>query len=150
MAIYTGFSTQNYDSQRQASSVTQGTDSGSGSFAKPSFVGRKFTSYDEDIVIQDLINAFNIPQGSKPGNPSYGTTLWGFIFEPNDVTTQGLIEDEVRRLGSLDPRIALNTITMYPQDNGILLEVEFAVVPFNNVRALQILFDQGTNKAIRQ
>lgn len=147
MTTFIGFSTQNAGKVRPSSSPTG---DGAGTFAKPQTFGKKFTGYDEQIVIQDLINALNIHQGTKPGNPKYGTTIWSFIFEPNDVETQGAIETEIRRIATLDPRLALNTIATYPKDNGILVEVEFAVTPFNNVRTLQILFDSDTNSASTQ
>lgn len=150
MATFIGFNTQNYDSIKTPNPINQGVDGGGGSFVKPIYIGKKFTTYDEQAVIQDFINAMNIQQGSKPGNPSYGTTLWGFIFEPNDITTESQISDEIRRIGALDPRLTLNTINVIPQANGILVQVEFAISPFNNVQTLEILFDQATNIASAQ
>jgi phage baseplate assembly protein W len=149
MTTFIGFSTQNAGVVRQAS-ASPGTTGGAGSFAKPQTFGKKYTGYDEQIVIQDLVNALNIPQGSKPGNPKYGTTIWSFIFEPNDVETQGAVEVELRRVGAQDPRLVMNSIVTYPSENGILVEVEFAVTPFNNVRTLAILFDSATNTASTQ
>jgi len=149
MATFIGFNTQNYTTVRPTQ-IGTGADAGIGGFTKPNLFGKKFTGYDEQIVIRDFINALNITQGSKPGNPKYGTTLWSFIFEPNDTTTQAALDTEIRRIGALDPRMVINNIQMYNQDNGILLEVEFAVVPFNNVQTLQILFDQGSNTASQQ
>jgi phage baseplate assembly protein W len=149
MTTFIGFNTQNSGVVRP-SQITTGTDAGSGSFVKPQYFGKKFTGYDEQIVIQDLINALNIQQGSKPGNPKYGTTIWNFIFEPNDIETQSSIDSEIRRVAAQDPRIVLNDILTYPADNGILVEVEFAITPFNNVRTLQILFDSATNSASTQ
>lgn len=149
MTTFIGFNTQNAGKIRPPS-VTPGTDSGSGSYTKSQTFGKKFTGYDEQIVIQDLVNALNIQQGEKPGNPRYGTTIWSFIFEPNDVETHSQIENEIRRIGGQDPRIVLNNIVSYPAENGILVEVEFAVTPFNNVKTLQILFDSATNNASAQ
>jgi len=149
MTTFIGFSTQNAGKVRPPS-VNQGVDGGSGTLTKSSHYGKKFTGYDEQIVTQGLINALNIQQGSKPGNPRYGTTIWSFIFEPNDSDTQSAIESEIRRIGAQDPRLILNTIVTYPKDNGVLVEVEFAVTSFNNVRTLQILFDSATNTASSQ
>jgi len=149
MTTFIGFNTQNAGLVRPTQ-LNTGSDSGSGSFVKPQYFGKKFTGYDEQIVIQDLINALNIQQGSKPGNPKYGTTIWSFIFEPNDVETQSLIDTEIRRVAGQDPRIVLNEIVLYPSEHGILVEVEFAITPFNNVRTLEILFDSATNSASAQ
>ena len=49
---------------------------------------------------QDFINALNIHQGSKPGNPAYGTSLWSFIFEPNTDDIRLALEEEIKRVAS--------------------------------------------------
>lgn len=149
MATYFGFNTLQAG-QVRPTQITSGWDESSGSYIKPQTFGKKFTGLDEQIVIQDFLNSLNIPQGSKPGNPKYGTTLWNYIFEPNDVATQSAVETEIRRVASLDPRIAVNSIVLYPNELGILVEVEFAVIPFNDVKTLQIVFDQAASKAYSQ
>lgn len=146
MAVYVGFSTQRFNLPRNES-ITTGIDGGSGSLTQPIQIGKKFRLVDEQLIMQDLINALNIPQGSKPGKPSYGTTIWSFIFEPNTPDTQFQLESEIRRVASQDPRLILNSVIAYPQENGILLEVEIAVSPFNNAGQLQIFFDQQSNTA---
>lgn len=146
MALYSGFSTQRYNMTKD-DSVRAGIDGGSGSITQPVQLGKKFKLVDEQLILQDFINAMNIPQGSKPGNPSYGTTIWTFAFEPNTPDMQYLLEAEIRRVATQDPRLLLNAINAYPQENGILIELELAVSPFNNVQALQLYFDQPTSTA---
>ena len=140
MAIFVGFSTQHVNMPRTI--VNQGVDGGGSVITNNVKYGKKYKITDSDLVIQDFINALNIPQGQKPGKPSYGTTLWSFIFEPNTVDTQLQLENEIRRVASLDPRINLNTLTAYPSDSGILIEVELAITPFNNAQTLSIMFDK--------
>lgn len=146
MAVYVGFSTQRFNLPRNES-ITTGIDGGSGSLTQPIQIGKKFRLIDEQLIMQDFVNALNIPQGSKPGKPSYGTSIWSFIFEPNTPDTQFQLESEMRRVASQDPRLILNSVISYPQENGILLEVEIAVSPFNNAGQLQIFFDQQSNSA---
>jgi hypothetical protein len=69
------------------------------------------------------------------------------VFEPNTLDVQMALETEIRRIAGLDPRLILNLVTVYPNENGILVEVEFAVSPFNDVQTLQLMFDQQTTKA---
>jgi phage baseplate assembly protein W len=147
MASYIGFSTKNVNKVRNF--VGTGTDGGSGLLAKsPQFqIGKKFKLTDEQLVITDFINALNIPQGQKPGKPSYGTTLWSFIFEPNTVDVRQALSNEVKRVAQLDPRINLNSLEVYDQESGILIELEIAVVPFNNALTFSIFFDPTTNSA---
>ena len=96
------------------------------------------------------MNALNIPQGQKVGQPEYGTTLWSFVFEPNTLDVQTQLTQEIRRVASLDPRMIINSVKAYPQDNGILIEVEMAITPFNNATQLSVFFNNATNTAVLQ
>jgi hypothetical protein len=69
------------------------------------------------------------------------------VFEPNNLTILGQIEDEVRRIVNQDPRIILGSVYINNQENGILLELELAFTPFNNPVNLGILFDRNSGQA---
>jgi phage baseplate assembly protein W len=118
-----------------------------GSLVNPVNTGKKFKLVDEQLVIRDFINALNIRQGEKVGQPQYGTTLWSFVFEPNTPDVQFALENEIRRVASTDPRIILDYVKAYPQENGILLEVQMAIAPFNQALILSVFFDSSTNTA---
>jgi hypothetical protein len=146
MPTYIGFSTQNVNQQRTLG-IQPGVTGGTSYVNRSTGTGRKFTLTDDDLIINDFINALNIPQGQKPGMPQYGTTLWSFLFEPNTADVQAQIEAEVRRLAKLDPRLLLNTVNVYSYESGIILEVELATSATNQVSILKINFDQNTNTA---
>jgi len=147
MPTYIGFSTRNVNEQRTLG-IQPGVDGGANYINRNNNSGKKFTLTDDDLIINDFINALNIPQGQKPGVPQYGTTLWSFLFEPNTADVQAQLEAEIRRLASLDPRLILNTVNVYQYESGILMEVELATSATNKVSILKINFDQGTNTAI--
>jgi phage baseplate assembly protein W len=149
MPQYIGFSTINANKPRTTNQPT-GNDGGVGGVRKSLNTGRKYRLVDTQLVIQDFLNAINIPQGQKVGQPAYGTTLWNFVFDPNTSDVQYQLETEVRRIAGLDPRLLLNSIKCYPQENGILIELEMAVAPFNQAQLLSLFLDQGTNQAIVQ
>jgi phage baseplate assembly protein W len=109
--------------------------------------GNKYTITDNPLVLQDFINSMNIRKGSKVGRPDYGSDIWNYIFEYNTSDTQFRIENEVRRLASQDPRIILNYVKSYPYENGILVEVEIAVNPFNQPQTVNIGFNTTLNVA---
>jgi hypothetical protein len=44
----------------------------------------------------------------------------------------------------------INSVKAYPQDNGILIEVEMAIAPFNNATQLSVFFNNATNTAVLQ
>lgn len=102
---------------------------------------KKFTLTDFALIKRDLLNAFNIRQGQLPGRPGYGTVLWDFLFENQLEELQSSIEQEVQRVAGGDPRIYINDIQTYPQNNGILIELELQIVPSTDAERLSIFFD---------
>jgi len=149
MPTYVGFSTIGANEPKTTNAST-GIDGGVGGVLKPVIPGKKYRLVDEPLVVRDFINALNIQQGQKVGNPGYGSTIWSYIFEPNDPQTRLKIENEIRRIASNDPRLIINTVKSYEQDNGILLEVELAIAPFNNAEILNVFFNNLTNTATLQ
>jgi len=146
MPYYIGFSTINANKPK-TTNVSAGNAGGFGSITNPVVFGKKYRMLDTQLVIQDFVNAFNIRQGQKVGQPEYGTTLWDYVFEPNSADVQFSIENEVRRVASLDPRLQLNYVKSYPKENGILIEVECAVTPFNEASLLSVFFNTETARA---
>lgn len=146
MATYVGFSTINADKPRTVNPIPA-VDGQANGITNPIVFGKKFRLTDEQLVIQDLVNALNIRRGEKVGQPNYGTTLWDFVFDPNTSDVQIEIQNEVRRVAGLDPRLMINTIQVYPQDNGILIEVQLSITPYNNAGDIALFFNSLTNVA---
>jgi phage baseplate assembly protein W len=149
MPTYIGFSTIGAN-EPKTSNASTGIDGGTGGVLQPTIPGKKYRLVDEALVVRDFVNSLNIQQGQKVGNPGYGSTIWSFVFEPNDAQTRLKIENEIRRVASNDPRLIINTVKSYEQDNGILLEVELAIAPFNNAEILNVFFNNLTNTATLQ
>jgi len=149
MPTYIGFSTIGAN-EPKTTNASPGIDGGTGGVLKPTIPGKKYRIVDEALVVRDFVNALNIQQGQKVGNPGYGSTIWSFVFEPNDPQTQFRLEEEIRRIANGDPRLIINTVKSYPQENGILLEVELAIAPFNNAEILNVFFNSLTNTATLQ
>ena len=108
---------------------------------------KKFTLVDFELVKRDLLNALNITQGQLVGRPGYGTMIWSYIFENQTQDTERAIQAEIQRIASLDPRIYLQSASMYPQLNGILIEIELMMVPGQTSEFLSVYFDQQTATA---
>jgi phage baseplate assembly protein W len=149
MATYIGFSTINAN-QPRSTDLAAGVDGGTGGTVKSINIGKKYRLLDQPLVLQDFVNALNIPQGQKVGNPAYGTTLWSFIFEPNTTDTKLQLQTEIQRVAAQDPRLIVNSVNSYVQENGILIEIELAIAPFNNPQMLSVFFDNATNTATLQ
>jgi phage baseplate assembly protein W len=108
---------------------------------------KKFTLTDFELIKRDLLNAFNIRQGQLPGRPGYGTVLWEYLFENQVEAVQQGIQNEVQRVAGGDPRIYIASVNVYPQENGMLLEVQIQVVGQDNAELLSIFFDQQSRNA---
>ena len=108
---------------------------------------KKFTLIDFELIKRDLLNAFNIRQGSLVGRPDYGTVLWDFLFENQVETTQRGMTAEIQRVAGGDPRIFISSVEMFPQENGILIQLELTVVPSTDAQRLSLFFNQETRRA---
>jgi phage baseplate assembly protein W len=127
--------------------MSSGSAGGPGGIRRGISWGNKFSLTDAELVVQNFVNALNIRIGTKVGQPGYGTRLWDFIFEPNNTPTQLEIENEIRRLASQDPRLQLAELITYTYENGILLEMQCAILPFNQPIAARISLSRATQTA---
>lgn len=108
---------------------------------------KKFTLTDFDLIKRDLLNAFSIRQGELPGRPGYGTALWDFVFENQVEQLSQQLRAEVQRVAGGDPRLTINDIQMFPQENGILIQLQITVINTTNAEILSIFFDEQTRNA---
>lgn len=110
---------------------------------------KKFTLLDFNLIKQDLSNALNIKQGELPGRPQYGTTIWNYLFENQTPDTTQLIINELQRVVGSDPRLYLSPsgIQIYPQDNGIRIEMFVQVVNSSEAELLALFFNEQSRRA---
>jgi phage baseplate assembly protein W len=105
---------------------------------------RKFAAFDVDLIKIDLLNAFNIRQGEKPGNPEYGSSIWTFIFEPlNDAVVERIVE-EAERVITSDPRLGVEDINVFTRDGGVLLEMSLLINSGATPLDLRLQFDESS------
>jgi len=103
---------------------------------------KQFTAVDLNLIKIDLLNAFNIRQGELVGRPGYGTVLWNFMFENQIADTQQQIYSEIQRVVGGDPRVVVSDVLMYPQENGMLIELTLQTVASTDALRLAIFFNQ--------
>lgn len=108
---------------------------------------KKFTLVDFELIKRDLLNAFNIQQGQLVGRPGYGTVLWQYVFENQTQETERAIINEVQRVAAGDPRIYINSVEIFPQQNGILIQIEIMPVQGQTAQLLSVFFDQQSRRA---
>jgi phage baseplate assembly protein W len=101
-----------------------------------------FTLTDFELIKRDLLNAFNIRQGELVGRPAYGTTLWDMLFENQTQDTLQSMYTEIQRVAAGDPRIYISALEVFPQENGLLIQLELTIVPTTDAQRLSVFFDQ--------
>lgn len=146
MATYLGFTTQNV-CKPKTTNMLSGSAGGPGGIRRGITWGNKFKLTDAELVVQDFINALNIRLGTKVGQPGYGTRLWDFLFEPNTLSTQNDVENEVRRVANQDARMEIAELIIYRFENGILLEMQLVILPFNELINVKISLDRTVRNA---
>jgi len=108
---------------------------------------KKFTLVDMDLIKRDLLNAFNIQQGQLVGIPGYGTVIWNYLFENQTQSTEQAIAQEIQRVAGGDPRIYINQVEVFPQQNGMLIQIELQFVQGQTAELLSVFFDQQARRA---
>lgn len=108
---------------------------------------KNFTIVGDQLVLRDLLNAFSIRQGEVVGLPGYGTTLWNYLFETMTQDSERMIFNEIQRVCALDPRIFLNSVQLYPQLNGLLIQLQLTIVPSTEATLLNLFLNQDTRTA---
>ena len=73
--------------------------------------------------------------------------LWDYVFESQTQEVEQAILNEVQRVAGGDPRLFIHSIELYPQINGILIQIELSMVPSTDAERLAVFFDQLTRRA---
>lgn len=108
---------------------------------------KKFTLLDNALIKRDLLNALNIRNGQLVGRPAYGTSLWDNLFENQSADIQRNITQELQRVVGGDPRVQISELQLFPEENGMLIQMELIFVPGTNAESLAIFFDQSSRRA---
>lgn len=104
--------------------------------------GKKFRLADFNLVRQDLINHFHIRKGEKLMNPEFGTIIWNVLFEPMTEEVRRVIVDDVKKIVSYDPRLAVDQVTLDEFDHGLQIEIDLRYVTTDQRTTLRLQFDR--------
>jgi phage baseplate assembly protein W len=78
----------------------------------------KLTQSSNDEIRTDLIHLLLTRKGSRYFLPDFGTRLYEYIFEPNDVISFDHIEDEIREgVKKYIPNLDINSIVIVSAEN---------------------------------
>ena len=115
---------------------------------KPYFVGFNtvgqpnppYSLTNVDIVKRDINNHFATPMGSRVMLPSFGTRIYEMLFDPFDeYTKNAIIEDAVRVVQS-DPRVALQNIDVFQEDQALTVVMVLLFKPESITDSMFVTF----------
>lgn len=101
---------------------------------------KKFRVTDFELCKQDLLNYFNIRKGSKLMNPGFGTVIWDMLFEPLTDAAKSIIIDDIKKVVSYDPRIAVSNVIITEYEHGLQIQIDLTYVQLNNTQVLYLQF----------
>lgn len=75
-------------------------------------------SFDTNTQIKNcLLNFLNTRRGERRMNPTFGTSLYGVVFEMNDDSTDEILKDVItNELNSWIPQISIKNISIKNKD----------------------------------
>lgn len=115
---------------------------------RPYFVG--FNTVDQpnppytltniDIVKRDISNQFATPLGSRVMLPSFGTSIYNYLFDPFDEYTKNAIIDDAVRVVQSEPRVQLVTIDVFQEDQALTVALVLLFKPESITNSMFVLF----------
>lgn len=112
-------------------------------FSTVSEDSKSFSLYDFALIKQDLINHFHVRQGERLENPTFGTIIWDYIFEPLTEESKQAIVKDVETIINYDPRITSDTVVITQYESGLQIECKLTYLPYNIQEAIRFRFDQA-------
>jgi phage baseplate assembly protein W len=100
--------------------------------------------YDIDVVKQDLINHFYTRKGERVMEPTFGSIVWDMLYEPLDESAEEDLIEDCTRIIDEDPRCELIDINLDSLGNGIRIDININVLPFNKQATMQLDFERET------
>lgn len=104
---------------------------------------RPFTELtDKALIKRDILNHFNTKKGSRVMRPTYGSSLWDYLFEPLDDISRDAIIDDVNNVVNSDPRVAILDTDIQEEEHGIIISFRLRYVVFQTIDEFTIIFDR--------
>ena len=102
------------------------------------------TLTDIDLALSDLRNHFSITPGEKWTLPEFGSYISYYLFQPIDDATTSLIQQDVERVVSYDPRWNLlsRELDIVEDAHTIPVNVELEYIPLGQSAVLALKFDR--------
>lgn len=106
---------------------------------------------DNDLIKQALVQLVLTGSGERVMRPDYGSSAYGFVFEPNDDILKQRVETELTVLiGKYEPRVALIGITVQrgnpdldSEASSVVITIEYVVLATKTMDQVNITLSAG-------
>lgn len=109
---------------------------------------KKYRVTDFELAKQDMINHFEIRKGEKLMNPTFGSIIWDMLFEPLTEDTKQIITNDITRIISYDPRLAVQQVAVTEQDTGFLIAIDVSYIPTDQTETISLNFNRANNRLV--
>tara|TARA_Y100000591_G_C21830483_1_gene699275 strand:+ start:1484 stop:1912 length:429 start_codon:yes stop_codon:yes gene_type:complete len=100
--------------------------------------------YDVALIKQDLLNHFYTRKGERVMDPEFGSIIWDLLYEPIDESTKEDLIEDCKTIIASDPRVQLIDLILDDVGNGIRVDIQLNVLPFNQQATMQVNFERET------
>jgi len=98
--------------------------------------------FDIGLIKQDLINHFQIRQGEKLSDPTFGCIIWDAMYEPLTPILRDAITRNVTNIVNYDPRVRASGVQVSEFESGLQIECTLTYLDYNISEQLRIQFDR--------
>ena len=102
-----------------------------------------FQQFDVALIKQNLLNHFNIRQGEKVSDPTFGCIIWDAIFEPLTTELKDAITTNVTNIVNYDPRTRASSVQVSEFESGLQIECTITDLDYNISEQLRLQFDKN-------
>jgi phage baseplate assembly protein W len=103
-----------------------------------------FKIYDIELAKRDLLNEIYTRKGERLMSPEYGCIVWDVLFDPLTDELVEVIRDDMLRIVSRDPRLALDTldVTENVDQQTLTVKIILNYVPTATLTELVAVFSR--------
>ena len=105
-----------------------------------------FKLYDIDLAKQDLLNELYTRKGERIMSPDFGSIIWDLLFDPITDQTVELIQEDMLRILTKDPRLELKQLNVQEDfdTQTIIVAIILNYVPTATLTELVATFNRDT------
>lgn len=105
-----------------------------------------FKLYDIDLAKQDLLNELYTRKGERIMSPDFGSIIWDLLFDPMTDETIQLIQEDMLRMLTKDPRLELKQLNVQEDfdTQTIIVAIILNYVPTATLTELIATFSRDT------